>query len=185
MKILSGLLTMSVAVLGMVCFVLPTITYDQGRQSKAEAFDGVSYTVNSPDETKAANLLAEINRRIKILLRNLPKNSILHKRFRPENLAESPVRVDASSWSVDKSKIFLCLRDRQTGTFYEADILFFVVVHELAHLASKSYGHNEEFIQNFGALKSLASSLGLVAVKPDISVPYCGTYIIDQKKRAP
>jgi len=182
MNSVSSLLAVGTAILGFIWFT----SYEGGKsipRVRVEGSDGVIYVVNSPDEMEAVALLEEINRRIHVLISHLPKSHILRKRYDPSNLAESPIHTNSSSWSVEKKKIFLCLRDRTTGGFYDADVLFFVVVHELAHLASKSYGHNDEFMKNFANLKNLAASLRLMVIQPNISVPYCGTIIYD--KNAP
>lgn len=182
MKLSASLIALSTALIGAICFMVSTEAGGNNnvRRVRVEGSDGTIYTVNTPDAMKAVELLEEMNRRCLVLIKNLPKDHILRKRYSPNNLAESPIRTDSSSWSVDKRKIFLCLRDRQTGMFYEPDVLFFVVVHELAHLASKSYGHNQEFIANFTELKSLAFAMRLMVVPPNISVPYCGTVIYDK-----
>ena len=55
----------------------------------------------------------------------------------------------------------------------------FVILHELGHVASISYGHEEEFKNNFSYITHLASSLGIYKPEDFSSNPktYCGTKI--------
>ena len=55
----------------------------------------------------------------------------------------------------------------------------FVILHELAHVMSISYGHEDEFKNNFSYITHLASSLGLYKPQDFQTNPktYCGTEI--------
>lgn len=71
----------------------------------------------------------------------------------------SPNSDKNTSFVENKGTIFaLCLREKSSGNnnLYGLDTLKFVILHELAHLASESYGHNEEFWTNFKILLSNA-----------------------------
>jgi hypothetical protein len=56
----------------------------------------------------------------------------------------------------------LCIRDKdENKNLHEHNLLMFVVIHELAHIMSKSIGHNNEFYNNFKFLLNEASTLGI------------------------
>lgn len=80
------------------------------------------------------------------------------------------------SVTVDKKKIYICMRSPKDGYLYDFDILTYVTLHEVAHVLSKTYStrsHNEEFYQNFASILNKAYSLNLL--KPNIQIPddYC------------
>lgn len=73
------------------------------------------------------------------------------------------LRPGYSSFTRDKKVIYLCLREPTTGQFYDDKTLFYVALHELAHLISKSYSvetHNQEFMDNFDMLRRRAVGMG-------------------------
>lgn len=86
---------------------------------------------------------------------------------------------DHVAYVVDKNKEFkLCITDTK-GDIENTNTMRFVVLHELSHMMSYSYGHNDEFQRNFIALLRIATHLGLYepeyfSQKP---VTYCGTNV--------
>jgi len=82
---------------------------------------------------------------------------------------------------VDKKVSFkLCVTQKSSPQLLEnANTLRFVVMHELAHMMSSSYGHNAEFYTNFSALLRVAVRLGIYDVEAFSQTPkdYCGTLI--------
>ena len=85
---------------------------------------------------------------------------------------------DGSSYTINKGELMaLCLRHKKgEHPFHEYNTLQFVMIHELAHVASISEGHNQEFINNFRFLLRQANALGYYdpvnySNKP---INYCG-----------
>jgi len=79
------------------------------------------------------------------------------------------------SQTVDKQNIYLCLKDK-LGNYYSTDILLYVLLHEIAHVMSKSYStntHNEEFHTNFNNLLRKAYDLQLLDENVNIPQNYC------------
>lgn len=77
------------------------------------------------------------------------------------------------SYTLNKSKIFLCLKDR-SGEYYPLSTLSYVLLHEVAHLLnSKDVGHTEEFHRVFDDLLDKAKQLQIY--NPAIPIPedYC------------
>ena len=74
----------------------------------------------------------------------------------------------------NKKVISICLRNPETGDFYSENTLMYVLLHELAHVISPTYGHDENFKERMNRLLSQAEKLGLY--HPDIPIPriYCG-----------
>jgi len=72
---------------------------------------------------------------------------------------------DDTSFTINKGELMsICLRAyKNTDTerpFHDYNSLCFVMIHEMAHIASISEGHNFEFIENFKFLLKEAVSMG-------------------------
>ena len=76
------------------------------------------------------------------------------------------------SYTINKSKIFLCLRD-ENGNYYNNNMLLYVLLHENAHCLAQSIGHNEEFNEIFEALLEEATIMGIFDPKQPIIQDYC------------
>jgi hypothetical protein len=59
-----------------------------------------------------------------------------------------------------------------------ANQIFHVLLHELAHSTVTEYSHNDNFWKNFKELRELSQSIGLYTAIPE-SQPFCGKYIRD------
>lgn len=64
-----------------------------------------------------------------------------------------------SSYTIDKSKIYLCTE--HNGTTYDENLLTYVLLHELAHTINEQVGHGIEFQSIFGRLLIVAERNGL------------------------
>lgn len=102
-----------------------------------------SYLVrNLKDKQQAADILAEISRRARLLVDHLhkayPKNpnaAYLQKTFDPFNISEGAPKKDYTTYTIDKSQIVFCLR-RKDGTDKLQDldtVIMYVFLHELTH----------------------------------------------------
>ena len=150
--------------------------------------DGNIYKIQEEfnDKFAAANMIAELNNIVLIFIKHLTKkfpNKMeiinLYKRYEPNNILEgTPNNTENNtSYSLGKGdKLVLCLRNKRSGKLHKKNLLMFVVLHELAHLMSESYGHNAEFIKNFKFLLNEAIIVGIYK-KEDYRlnpVEYCG-----------
>lgn len=149
-------------------------------------FDNNVYSVQDlNNKEEAANILARLVSRIKRViqyLKNKYPNDIrvkrLNKRFDPAAIRESDHEDDGTSFTINKGdEIHVCLRNKNTNkTLHEINLLMFVAIHELAHIASKSIGHNQEFMTNFKFLLHEARLAGVYDPVNfrDSPVKYCG-----------
>ena len=91
--------------------------------------------------------------------------SRLAKRYKSDRLVENnPVSKDATSYTENKGEVLaLCLREKVTGKnrLHDQNMIEFVNLHELAHIASEGWGHEEEFWTNFRFLLNEAYEAGL------------------------
>lgn len=94
-----------------------------------------------------------------------------------EQFTNLDIRESSSSYTEDKSIIYLCLKDEK-GDYYPINTLIYVILHELAHLLNREdFGHTEAFNKIFDKLLCKAASKGIY----DPSIPhtswYCGVDI--------
>ncbi len=75
-------------------------------------------------------------------------------------LVHLQVYEDNKSYTINKEKIFLCLRDRY-GQYYEKNILMYVLLHEIAHTLCTDVGHTEQFKDIFDILLQRATTAGI------------------------
>jgi len=76
------------------------------------------------------------------------------------------------SYTINKEKVFLCLKDKK-GNYYDINTLLYVTLHELAHVMCDEIGHTSKFNKIFDELLSEASKLKIYDSKKPIVQDYC------------
>ena len=155
---------------------------------------GVKYLVkNNKDKKKSAELLEKLILRMYKLRNHLVKNinnypdmkkyiKLLKKNFTKSRttIYENSNQSDLTSYSVNKGEeIVFCLKSRKTNENHEIDLLMYVAVHELGHLACPEIGHTPLFNKIFKFLLEEAIKLDLYKVTKYSETPteYCGMVI--------
>lgn len=149
--------------------------------------DQFSYLVQGrhDDTLEASNLLAKIKRKVDTLRRRLQKESYHELRVRTflrrsefTTIQEKyKTDISSTSYSVNKGdNIVLCLRSRN-AKLTDENTLFYVVLHELAHVMTDDIGHTREFGENFKFLLTNAIKYKLWTFVDYRKTPveYCGT----------
>lgn len=178
----------------LITFILILILYNtvykydyfEITTTSVKADDGRYYIVRNIDSNKqeAANILSKviitINAIVKYMCENdLPTSEIAYRlQYRCKNtvIREIASFEDTAAYTVNKGEeMRLCIR-KQNGDFQEFNKLMFVVLHEIGHMMSISYGHGYEFQDNFEAVIHIASSIGLYTPENFEQNPYtyCG-----------
>ena len=158
------------------------------------AIDGERYSVREdfPNSAEAADKLAQINQMYVRLITHLKTNRMntrwarniefLSQNYNPTVLGEHiPVNMNYTSYTSQKGKkLRFCLRkpdDRMQ--FYDMNTLKFVALHELAHMATYSMGHQADFWEMFRFLLVEANSLGMINLidYKNSHQPYCGIVV--------
>lgn len=109
-----------------------------------------------------------------------PRVSRLVKGFNNVKIEETTEEPgdDNTSYTINKGELMaLCLRDNsKERNFHDYNSLSFVIIHEMAHIASVSEGHNYEFIENFKFLLREAVNMGYYTPIDYSKSPflYCG-----------
>ena len=128
--------------------------------------DSKSYLVrDQEDKQLAANLLSKIWINIQKLDEHLYNNKNnyknyekyieqMHNKLKKTKIQESTDNGVYTSYSINKGEqIIFCLRSRrETGKLHELNLLMYVVLHELAHVACPEYGHTDLFKEIFAFL---------------------------------
>jgi hypothetical protein len=165
--------------------------------SYVKAKDGQEYLVrNLPDKEEAANLLANMKKRLTKLVNHVHtkrtedgfKNKLteleqLKSNYNPDALSESSPGNKYTSYSINKGKkIVYCIRAKNVSNkIIDINTMMFVAIHELGHLMTKEIGHVPQFWDNMKFLLEKGIELG-VYKKQDFNsnpVDYCGTKITD------
>lgn len=118
-----------------------------------------------------------INQENKIYIENL-KRSIYNTQF-VQNINKFPQK-NVTSYSVNKGeKIVLCIYDYKNNYIYDLNTLLYVCIHELAHIANPTFGHDESFYFIFNHLLNEAIRLKIYNFYnfEKIPVKYCGIII--------
>jgi hypothetical protein len=183
-----------VHVVTIVILILTAYNYFEAFDSEisrvSSRVDRRRYLVlNLPDKDVAADQLATLRIKLEKFIELLSHKKLhgsavdrLKYRFKAV-LSESKPGSKFTSYTVNKgSKIFMCIRERdENNKLIDENTLFFVALHELAHVMTMSIGHKKEFWTNFKFLLRNAIKEGYYKYHPYHHAPkkYCGTYISD------
>ena len=160
--------------------------------------DGNRYCVRDrKDNHRSVNLLAKINERCQNLVKYLKEKhpnderiQRLNKGFNPNNMNEILPTSKLTAYSENKGeKVAFCLNKKgdpseSDNELIDVETLTFVAFHELTHIMCKSYGHNQEFWQNFKFILENAEKAGIYSSKDYKKNPkeYCGMTISDNPR---
>ena len=121
--------------------------------------DNNTYCVRERNKIQlVADLLAKVTIKLKKLVEHMkneyPKRDNvkrLVKNFNPKKIYETLPTSKHTAYSENKGeKMAFCVTKKKNGTqLIDENTLTFVAIHELAHIATKSIGHNNEFWSNF------------------------------------
>ena len=138
--------------------------------------DGREYLMRRlPDRQEAADLLARINVKLSKLVSHLVakygleggegwKERVvkqLYDNYNPDSLSEGGVELGYTSYSVNKGeKIVICLRQKD-NQLVDENVLMYVAIHEMGHLATDEIGHTKAFWDNFRWILKEGVSIGI------------------------
>jgi predicted metal-dependent hydrolase len=130
--------------------------------------DGDKYCVRERENVqKASDLLAKTTEKMNSVVSYVGEKykdqenvKRLVKKFNPKKIVETLPTSEYTAYSENKGqKIAFCLNKQKedNDNLIDENTLMFVALHEMAHVASKSIGHNKEFWDNFKFLIKEAS----------------------------
>lgn len=147
------------------------------------------YVQDRADKQRAADTIREmVNRLNRLILELHDRRDSFDKEHRGyvETLydqmdhivfRESDEGSETTSYSVNKGEeIVFCIRSKTSGQIHDLNLLMYVAVHELAHVACPEVGHTPLFFEVNRFLLREAAALGLYRVDNYHSAPqeYCG-----------
>jgi len=153
--------------------------------------DSNTYCVReSPKLQLVADLLARVTMKLKKVSSYLGKKypdrdncKRLFDNFNPKKIVEILPTSKYTAYSENKGeKLAFCTTKKKHGTdLIDENTLTFVALHELAHIMTKTIGHNTEFWNNFKFLLKESVKIGIY--KPvdykKKSVSYCSMDLTD------
>lgn len=156
-----------------------------------ETNTGTKYLVTNDNmKQHAANLLSSIVENMFKIKNYLYKNIDKYPDFAPyinqldDNLKENKTIIyetapnsDLTSYSVNKGEeLAFCLKSKKTGQLHDINLLMYVALHEMAHIACPETGHGELFKKIFKFLTDRAIDLNIYTKVDYNSQPteYCG-----------
>lgn len=154
--------------------------------------DNQKYLVrNIPDKIYASNLLAKIKiNMLKLnsyLMINIKKFDeyksyieLLNSRIHNVVLRESSSNDNTTSYSINKGdSIVFCLRSKTNNELYDLNLLMYVAIHEMAHIACPEYDHTPLFKKIFAFFIRIAIELEIYKyINFDKNhINYCGLTI--------
>lgn len=155
-------------------------------------FDGRMYEVmKHKTQDQAVELLAHIRNHIIELSNLISKDNYLNKfdiQFFQKQIGKMEIAENTqcqhglTSYTVNKGKkMVLCLRSNSTKKLHDINLIFYVVIHELAHILCPDYGHTQQFIDIFKQMLfvALANKLYLKIDFMSDKIEYCGMIIHD------
>lgn len=154
-----------------------------------EAFNGKKYKIKNDNKELnqiKADFLAKLDIKARKIVKymkdnHLPTKEISNRTYdRYKGVGETPLgEKSGAAYTINKGQngIYICCITK--GKLNDENDSFFVLLHELAHLMSNSYGHGEEFKTNFNFIVKLAVKLGLWKDPKyeEKSVDYCGVEV--------
>lgn len=182
------LLFLTSILLSLFYFIKKSVTFIKS------SIDKKYYIVrNEKTKYQAADLLAKLRfNMIKLseyMYKNTDKNNTyypyittLHDKIYNVKLEENPNSDKYTSYSVNKGEqIIMCLRNKETNEFHTENLLMYVLLHELAHIACPEYNHTPLFVNIYKYFINQSINLGIYQnINFDIdNIKYCG---MDLKK---
>lgn len=154
--------------------------------------DGKKYCVRERQKLElAADKLAKATSNMQLLVdksyEKYPTRSNvkrLKEGFNPKRIQETLPTSQFTAYSENKGeKLAFCLDNNKNGRggLIDDNTLMFVAIHELAHVASESVGHTDEFWRNFKFLLQVAEEINIYTPIDYKKNPknYCGMEITD------
>ena len=141
-----------------------------------------------PKTREAVNMIAQIDLFIDKFVAYLDAKNPndrrvkrLVNRIHDTKIEESPFEPDTSSYTLNKGELMaFCVRSKENpNDMHDYQTMLFVVIHELAHVASVSRGHGAEFVSTFKWLLQQADESGMYSPVDYSKTPitYCGVRV--------
>ncbi len=183
-------------IITLLIVLIAIATYQKGNRKLVQSdIDEKYYLVrNLEDKQRAANMIARIKKNIYTIKKHLVENidqypemdkyiKQLDRKLKYTQFSESTEDSMYTSYSVNKGEqMVFCLRSKKVkNKIHNLNLVMYVTLHEMAHVACPEFGHTLLFKRIFAFLTEVAMDLGLYKRVPFDENPqeYCGLTITD------
>ena len=175
----------------IIIFVYIFIYFNKNNFIYVESNSGTSYLVQKSDnKQEKANLLDKLIKNLFLLKNHLVDNinkypdiekyiQQLNRNFNENRTAvyETDPKTKLTSYSVNKGEeLSFCLTSKKTNDLHDVNLLMYVAIHELSHIACPEIGHGALFKKIFKKFIDVSIELNIYN-KVDYNqypVEYCG-----------
>lgn len=175
----------------LMCIVIYKWIYNVPSIYVKSSIDGRYYLVrDDTDKHIIANNLATIRKNVKSLTKYMIANpnpkyakyiENLHKIIGNVAISENVNETQYTSYSVNKGdKLVFCMKSKDNaGKIHDTNLMMYVVLHEISHIACPEYGHGSKFKEIFKYITENAINLGMYVPVDFKAHPteYCGMTI--------
>jgi hypothetical protein len=174
------------SIIALLVYIYMIYVYSDNIIVKSKVDEQFYSVRNLYDALLASDLLAKINKNIETLVLHLVNNKqnypnyaenidLLQSKYKSLDISENPhTNNGTTSFSVNKKKIYLCLRNKQ-DELHDINLIMYVVIHELAHVACPVYdNHGSEFQRIFKWLLDVSHKINIYTPNSNASTEYCG-----------
>lgn len=81
--------------------------------------------------------------------------------------------VGDESYTINKEKVFICIRDKKQQKLYNENVLKYVILHEYAHSICPEIGHTDLYYKIFDKVLEEAIQRGLYNPNEPVPSDYC------------
>lgn len=175
----------------IIIITITSITKNKVVYMKSD-IDNHEYMINSDSETKVANILASLREKMNYFKNKLNEDNEqdidlkeaiirLKKNFTDKTeITETALNSGNTSYTINKGeKISFCVRSKKTGEHHDINLLTYVALHELSHIACKEANHTKLFwkIFEYFIKKGIEYELYKKIEFENNPVEYCGMSI--------
>lgn len=186
-------LMMSIILL-LIIIVYKWVTYVPSTYIKSKIDDKYYLVRDLADKQDVADTLAIIRKNIEVLTRYMIKDKSskfgtyiehLNEKLDKVIITENIKDFYYTSFSVNKGeRLVFCMRSRKGGSVnkkHNINLMMYVVLHEISHIACPEYNHGELFKEIFKYVTESAIKLGLYTPIDFKAQPteYCGMTITE------
>jgi predicted metal-dependent hydrolase len=178
----------------IIIFIYILYIIKKNRLTLVKANNNINFMVyNDENKIESANLLGTLVDRMYKLRNNLINNknkneeyeeyeeyiNLLEKNLNTERtfIYENIPDSNLTSFTINKGEeLGFCLKSKVTSKFHDINLLMYVAIHEMAHVACPEVGHNNLFKKIFMFFTIEAINMGLYK-KIDYesnNIEYCG-----------
>lgn len=156
-------------ILFILILILFYLIYKPGTFIKSTIDDKDYFVSETNDNQEIADTLALIRQNINKLSYHLQNKD--NKEFQPyiDELVKRLNNIEISentkniytSYTINKKELVFCVKSKETGKIHDMNLLMYVVIHELSHIACPEYGHGELFKKIFKYLLNESENINI------------------------